>query len=160
MPTKSEIQEQIVKLGNLPKILRNSVEGLNDEQLDTTYREGGWTIRQVTHHIMDSHVHGYIRMKFTLTEENPTLKPYDENIWAKQKDGAENPVEDSILVLEGLHKRWSDWLNSLVAEDVWERPSLHLEEGKMSFWDLLKDYAWHGEHHVKQILGLREQMNW
>ena len=144
----------------LPPELRLAVAGLSDAQLDTPYRTAGWTLRQVVHHLADSHQHAYLRMRFALTEEIPTIKPYDQDRWAALLDARTLPIESSLQLLEGLHARWSALLRSLAAPD-WARAIRHPEfppEAQTLPLDwLLQHYAWHGRHHVEQITAFRER---
>ncbi len=142
-----------------PARLRAAVEGLSPEQLDTPYRPDGWTVRQVVHHLADSHLNAYTRFKLALTEEEPTVKPYDETRWAELSDARTAPVEISLALLESLHRRWVLLLRSLAPADF-ARRFRHLELGVMSLDKNLALYAWHGRHHVAHITSLRERMGW
>ena len=142
-----------------PAELRAAVHGLSPEQLDTPYRLEGWTVRQVVHHLPDSHMNSFIRFKLALTEEEPTIKPYDEDLWARLGDVRNTPVEVSLRLLESLHQRWVVLLRSLGDED-WPRKFRHPELGVMSLERNLALYAWHGRHHVAHITALRERMGW
>ncbi|MBL7989670.1 MAG: putative metal-dependent hydrolase [Anaerolineae bacterium] len=150
--------EQIAAISALPAQLREAVAGLDDQQLDTPYRNGGWTLRQVVHHIADSHLNAFIRTKLMLAENHPTLKPYDQDDWARLPDN-HVPVEASLLLVEGLHQRWTALLASLRDGD-WERTAFHPENGVMSLHNIIQLYATHGANHVAQIVGLRERMGW
>ena len=133
------------------------MQGLDDPQLDTPYREGGWTLRQVVHHVADSHINAYVRVKLALTEENPTVKPYEEQLWAELPD-SRLPIDLSLELLEQLHTRLS-----AVLEDVTDfaRPWTHPAQGRTFTLDtLLGMYAWHGRHHVAHVTGLRERQGW
>ena len=141
-----------------PARLRTAVRGLSDVQLDMPYREGGWTVRQVVHHVPDSHLNSYVRFKLALTEDEPTIKPYLEGRWAELPDSRE-PVENSLLMLESLHRRWIIVLRSL-SETDWKRTFRHPELGPMTLEKTLALYAWHGKHHVAHITNLRERMGW
>lgn len=155
----SGINECKKALEELPKKLREAVQSLNDQQLDTPYREGGWTVRQVVHHIADSHLNSYIRFKLALTEDHPTIKPYDENAWVKLKD-SEMPVDVSLQLLESVHQRMMVVLNNLQPGDL-ERKVFHPESKRdMSVSFLLQLYAWHGKHHTAHVTSLRKRMNW
>jgi len=144
----------------LPEELSAAVAGLSDEQLDTSYRDGGWTVRQVVHHLADSHMNSYIRFKLALTEELPTIKPYYEDRWAELSDGASAPIELSLTLLRALHERWVYCLKSLRAEQF-ERAFVHPEHGRaMTLNDALGMYAWHGKHHVAHITRLRDRNGW
>jgi DinB superfamily len=142
-----------------PANLRAAVEDLADQQLDTPYRPGGWTVRQVTHHVPDSHMNAYIRFRLALTEAEPTIKPYDESRWAELADARTAPVETSLALLEALHLRWAMLLRSLSEADF-ARQFRHPEMGIVSLDKNLALYAWHGRHHVAHIMFLRERMNW
>src|SRR5437762_9948412 len=142
-----------------PLRMRNAVAGLNEQQLDTPYREGGWTLRQVVHHVPDSHMNSYIRFKLALTEDEPTIKPYDEAVWANLIDAKTAPIEPSLSLLEGLHYRWALLLRSLSDTDV-TRKFNHPELGIVSIDQYIALYAWHGKHHVAHITSLREREGW
>jgi uncharacterized damage-inducible protein DinB len=141
-----------------PARLRAAVRGLSDAQLDTPYRDGGWTVRQVVHHVPDSHLNSYIRFKLALTEENPTIKPYLQNLWAELPDSRQ-PIENSLVMLESLHRRWMVVLRNLTDAD-WKRTFNHPELGPMSLEKTLALYSWHGRHHVAHITKLRDRMGW
>lgn len=142
-----------------PAKIRAAMAGLNDEQLDTTYREGGWTLRQVVHHVADSHTNAYIRFKLAVTEHKPTVRPYQEKLWAELTDAKSLPVEVSLCILDGLHTRWVALLEAL-GPDQFQRPLHHPDMGDITVDTLLELYAWHGAHHVAHITGLRERMGW
>ena len=135
-----------------------AVRGLSAAQLDTPYRPGGWTIRQVVHHLGESHMNAFIRFKLALTEDNPTIKPYDEDAWAKLKD-AQSPIEPSVTLLDALHQRWVVLLEGLEPADF-ARPLQHPERGPMTLDSMLQLYSWHGPHHVAHITGLRQREGW
>jgi uncharacterized damage-inducible protein DinB len=141
-----------------PARLRNAVRGLSDPQLDTPYRDGGWTVRQVVHHVPDSHMNSYIRFKLALTEDGPTIKPYMEDRWAELPD-SKAPIENSLALLESLHHRWTPLLRSLSDAD-WSRTFNHPDLGPMTLERTLALYAWHGRHHVAHVTSLREKMGW
>jgi len=141
-----------------PARLRAAVRGLSESQLDTPYREGGWTVRQVVHHVPDSHMNSYVRFKLALTEDGPTIKPYFEDRWAELPD-SKAPVENSLRLLESLHHRWTPLLRSLSDED-WKRTFSHPELGPMTLEKNLALYSWHGRHHVAHVTKLRERMGW
>lgn len=147
------------RIAQTPANLAQAVGGLNSPQLDTPYREGGWTLRQVVHHVADSHMHSYIRTKFAVAEEHPAIKPYDEAIWADFDDAAAAPVEVSLTLLEQLHNRWVRWFRSL-PEKAFQRTLLHPENGVMTLDLIVALYAWHGDHHTAHIRGLRHRMGW
>ena len=142
-----------------PEKLARAVKGLSDEQLDTPYRDGGWTVRQVVHHLPDSHMNSYVRIKLALTEDTPTIRPYDEKLWAELADSA-GPVEPSLTLLRALHARWALLLDCIGEED-WAREILHPEYGwRLRLDQLLSFYAWHGMHHVAHVTALRERKGW
>jgi len=145
-------------IAETPARLKAAIAGLNEQQLDTPYRPGGWTVRQVIHHLPDSHMNSFVRFKLALTEEEPTIKPYDEARWAELPD-AKSAIEPSLALLESLHKRWIVLLNSLGPAD-WQRKFRHPERGLMTLSDNLQLYAWHGRHHVAHITALRERNGW
>ncbi len=152
-------QAAIEELAATPAKVRAAVAGLSETQLDTPYREGGWTVRQVVHHLVDSHMNAYIRLRFALTENQPTIKPYDESIWANLEDAQNAPVEVSLKLLEPLHERWVRLLRSLKTEQF-ARTLLHPDHGvKYVDW-LLFLYSWHGRHHTAHITELRKQKGW
>jgi uncharacterized damage-inducible protein DinB len=150
---------RIDEIAAAPARLRQAVEGLSPEQLDTPYRPGGWTVRQVVHHLPDSHLNSYTRFKLALTEDGPTIRPYYEDRWAELIDGRTAPVEVSLALLESLHRRWVLLLRSLTAEDC-ARTFRHPELGIVSLDKNIALYAWHGRHHVAHITALRERMGW
>jgi hypothetical protein len=147
------------EIARTPANLRAAVKGLSDSQLDTPYREGGWTVRQVVHHLPDSHLNSYVRCKLALTENEPTIKPYAEDRWAELADNKSTPIEVSLTMLDALHDRWVRLLQSLGPED-WKRTFRHPELGVMTLEKNLGTYAWHGRHHVAHITELRKRMNW
>ncbi len=149
----------IRQITETPANLREAVRNLTNEQLDTPYRPGGWTVRQVVHHVPDSHMNAYIRFKLGVTEQQPTVKPYRENLWAELVDGKSLAIEPSLALLESLHQRWVAFLRSLSAEDF-ARTVIHPENGAMSLDRVLQLYAWHGRHHIAHIISLRERMGW
>jgi uncharacterized damage-inducible protein DinB len=155
----AERQDLIEQLAATPARMREAVRGLDETQLETPYREGGWTVAQVVHHVPDSHLHSYLRFKFALTEDTPTIKPYDEARWAELPDARSTAIEASLRVLDGLHERWVVFLRSLQAED-WLRVYMHPERGMTPLDRTLALYAWHGQHHVAHITTLRERMGW
>ena len=149
----------ISEIAAAPKHLRDAVRGLNDQQLDTPYRPDGWTVRQVVHHVPDSHANAFIRFKLALTEQNPTIKPYDEAAWAKLEDAKTTPIEISLSLTDGLHDRWLRLLRAMSAEDF-GRGLMHPENGQMNLDQMLALYAWHGRHHVAHITSLRKRNGW
>jgi uncharacterized damage-inducible protein DinB len=142
-----------------PAAMREAVQGLTDAQFDTPYRPGGWTIRQVVHHVPDSHLNAYIRFKLALTEDNPTIKPYNEAAWAMLPDTQKTPPETSLVLLERLHERWVQLLDSLQESDF-ARPVRHPDMGQMNLDKLLQMYAWHGRHHTGHITAVRAREAW
>ena len=148
----------IASLADLPEELRNAVEGMDSGRLNTPYREGGWTVRQLVHHIADSHMNAFIRLRLALTEDWPTIKPYDEKAWALLRD-ATAPVEWSLELIESLHARWVMLLQSL-SEEQWARGFNHPENGPMSVEVATLVYAWHSRHHVAHITHLRAKQGW
>jgi uncharacterized damage-inducible protein DinB len=148
----------IGRLASIPNELQEAVRGLDGSQLDTPYRDGGWTVRQVVHHIADSHMHAYIRSKLTMTEQDPPIRAYDENQWAKLAD-AQGPVGPSLLLVQSLHDRWVHCLRAL-PESAFARTSVHSERGKMTLDDFTALYAWHGTHHIAHITQLRRRKGW
>jgi len=146
-------------IAECPAKLRDAIDGLDTQQLDTPYREDGWTIRQVVHHVFDSHCNAYIRFRLALTEDNPSVTAYDENAWAHLDDTFSVPVSVSLDLVDGLHQRWVATLNAMSAHDF-ERTIGHPENGPMTCDALLQMYAWHSVHHVRHITALRERMGW
>jgi uncharacterized damage-inducible protein DinB len=145
-------------IADLPAALRSAVAGLDPAQLDTPYREGGWTVRQVVHHLADSHMNSFIRFKLALTESAPQIKPYDQKAWAMTADAALD-IQSSLVLLDGLHARWAALLSSLTPEQM-ERTFLHPESGVQKLERALQIYAWHGRHHVAHITALRKRSGW
>lgn len=150
--------EQIETIRQLPAHLRRAIAGLNEKQFDTPYREGGWTVRQVVHHLADSHANSYVRCKLALTEEWPTIKPYDEGAWARLPDNA-LPAQVSVQFLEGLHARWTALLESLT-EAEFQRGYRHPDSGPLPLSTVVALYAWHSRHHTAHITHLRHRMGW
>ena len=157
--TPARREELIRQVAETPEKLRAAVRGLSPEQIDTPYRPGGWTVRQVVHHLPDSHLNSYVRFKLALTEERPTIKPYEEDRWAELADTFNTSIEVSLAMLENLHVRWVNLLRALPEAD-WQRTCLHPKNGEIPLGQLLALYAWHGPHHVAQINALRERMSW
>ncbi len=152
-------EEALQQLGELPQDLRRAVRRLDDDRLDTPYRSGGWTVRQLVHHIADSHMNCYVRVRLGLTENAPTIKPYDEGAWAKLHDSEEAPVAWSLDLLEALHARWLMLLRSL-SNAQWRRTFVHPDHGAMSIETVTHLYAWHSRHHVAHITALRARKGW
>jgi uncharacterized damage-inducible protein DinB len=146
-------------IAQTPKNLRAAVQGLSAAQLDTPYRPAGWSVRQVVHHVPDSHLNSYVRFKLALTEDEPTIKPYAEDRWAELADTKATPVEVSLTLLDSLHDRWVRLLRSLTPEE-WKLTFRHPDLGAMTLEKTLALYAWHGRHHVAHITALRERNNW
>jgi hypothetical protein len=147
------------QIAQAPAILSAAVEGLSETQLDTPYRPGGWTVRQVVHHLPDSHLNSYVRFRLALTEDQPVVKPYEESLWAELADARSMPAEPSLALLEALHARWAVLLRSL-SEAQWKRTFRHPKLGLVSLENNAALYAWHGRHHVAHITALRERMGW
>lgn len=155
----AELAGFIDQIAEAPARLRASVAGLDDKQLDTPYRPGGWTVRQVVHHVPDSHMNSYVRFRLALTENDPVIKPYEEARWAELEDARAMPIEPSLALLESLHARWVPLLRSL-SEAEWKRSFRHPELGPVRLEQNAALYAWHGRHHVQHITALRERMGW
>jgi len=152
-------REWIEAIAQTPEKLRAAVAGLSPEQIDTPYRPGGWTVRQVVHHVPDSHLNAYTRFKLALTEQEPAIKTYDEKQWAELEDARTAPLDISLALLDTLHRRWILSLRSLRAAD-YARTFRHPEIGVVDLDKYLALYAWHGRHHVAHITSLRERMGW
>ena len=146
-------------IGATPENLREAIHGLDDNQLDTPYRPDGWTVRQVVHHVPDSHANAYIRFKLALTEDTPRIKPYDEAKWAELPDGRSGPLAPSFAILEGIHYRWTRVLRAMSPADF-ERKLEHPENGTMTLDRMLALYAWHSRHHVAHITELAKRERW
>lgn len=158
--SRGNFEAWIQQLMVLPKQLNKEVIDLNQEQLDTPYRPGGWTIRQVVHHLADSHLNSYCRFKLALTEDTPTIRPYYEERWAELEDGKHAPVEVSLQLLDALHKRWVYFLERMSEKD-WEKRFFHPESKKeFELKTILALYAWHSEHHLQHIVQLKKRMGW
>ncbi|HZY61184.1 MAG TPA: putative metal-dependent hydrolase [Edaphobacter sp.] len=156
--TPEDRLEAIQTLGELPEMLRNAVDGLDTAQLSTPYRQDGWTVRQVVHHVADSHMNAFVRLKLALTEDWPTIKPYDQAAWARLRDMAA-PIEWSLELIESLHARWVMLLQSL-SEEQWNRGYNHPDSGRVALDAMTLLYAWHSQHHVAHITHLRTRENW
>ena len=152
-------RQALASIAEAPTRLREGVRGLNDAQLDTPYRPDGWTLRQVVHHVADSHVNAYVRIRLALTESQPSIRPYDETAWARLPDAASLPVAASLDLLDAMHARWIALLRAMREADF-ERQYVHPESGHHSVNFLVALYAWHGEHHAAHITGLRHRMGW
>ena len=149
----------IASIAATPARMRSAVAGLTAAQLDTPYREGGWTARQVVHHVPDSHMNAYVRFKLTLTEDKPAIKSYREAEWAKLADTRDAPIETSLMLLEALHTRWDALLRSM-SDAQFARTMIHPEWGELDLGFMLRLYEWHGRHHPAHITGLRNRMGW
>ena len=157
--TAEQKQECLNNIEQTPARLRTALSGLSDQQLNTPYRDGGWTLRQLAHHVPDSHMNSYVRFRLALTENEPVIKPYDEKRWAELSDARTAPIEVSLALLEALHARWAPWLSTLSEAD-WNRSFRHPELGPISLKNNAALYAWHGRHHIAHITSLRERMGW
>ena len=158
-PSEEQKKEYLNDIAATPANLRAAVKGLSEAQLDTPYRPGGWTVRQVVHHVPDSHMNSYVRFKLALTEDDPTIKPYAEDKWAELADTKATPIEVSLTLLDSLHDRWMRLLRSLTPDD-WKKTYRHPALGAMTLEKALALYAWHGKHHVAHITALRKQKSW
>jgi uncharacterized damage-inducible protein DinB len=152
-------QACIREIAAAPAALREAVRGLTDAQLSTPYRPGGWTVRQVLHHVPDSHMNAYCRFKFALTEDTPTIKPYDEAAWANLADTARTPPDASLALLDALHQRWVALLESMTEADF-ARPLRHPDHGTILLDWMVQLYAWHGRHHAAHVTALRAREGW
>jgi uncharacterized damage-inducible protein DinB len=152
------IAQSIETIRLLPQRLREAVDGLDDSQLDTPYRDGGWTVRQLVHHVADSHANAYVRIKLALTEDWPTIKPYEEAIWAELPD-SKLPIAVSLDILTALHSRWAFLLDSLTEEQL-QRGYVHPAGGRQGLPQVLALYAWHSRHHTAHLTSLRSRMGW
>jgi len=152
-------QAWLQDIQSLPRLLEAAVLNLDEAQLDTPYREGGWNVKQVVHHVADSHMNAFCRMRLTLTEDNPVIRPYEEKRWAELND-VRLPVNISLTLLHALHIRIHEMIKDLKDKD-WQRPLIHPDQNRaLTLWDLLGIYAWHGKHHTAHITSLRERMGW
>lgn len=161
MPFSNSLKEDwLADIRFLPQAIEHAVSNLDEAQLQTPYRDGGWTVHQVVHHVADSHINAYCRFKLGYTEENPTIRPYDETLWATTSDVRHLPINVSMTLLHALHQRWYEFLKTLTEEDL-QRTVYH-PEAKRTFtlWELLGSYAWHGRHHTAHITSLRERKGW
>ena len=155
----AERETCIRQIAEAPAHIRAAVKGFTEEQFNTPYRDGGWTVKQVVHHVPDSHMNAYIRFKLAMTENAPTIKPYVENLWAELQDSYKTPPQVSLNLLESLHERWLVLLRSMSAADF-ERTLNHPEQGIIRLHWMLQLYAWHGRHHTAHITSLRSRMGW
>jgi hypothetical protein len=151
--------EYLRQMADAPDRFRTAVHGLDDARLDTQYRPGGWTVRQVVHHVADSHMNAYVRFRLALTENEPTVKPYDQAAWAELADARTGPVATSLSLIDGIHARWVALAGSL-PDAAFSRAYLHPKDGRVPLGVVLAVYAWHGRHHAAHITGLRERMGW
>ena len=149
----------IENIAAMPRNFRAAVAGLDETQLDTPYRPDGWTVRQLVHHVPDSHLNAYTRFKLALTEDTPTIKPYDENEWAKLEDSRTTPIETSLSLLENVHDRWVRVIRAMSPSDF-SRKLNHPENGMMNLDQLLAAYDWHGTHHTAHVANLRSRHGW
>jgi len=152
-------KQAIAAIRDAPSALRSAVRGLSDTQLNTPYRDGGWTVRQVAHHVPESHMNAFIRFKLAMTEDNPTIKPYDENAWANLADVPREPIETSLALLDALHHRWTTLLEAMTPDDF-ARTLVHPEMGQRTLDFMLQMYAWHGRHHTAHVTSLRTRKGW
>jgi hypothetical protein len=157
--TKEQRAVAIDSIQSTPAKLRTAVHGLSSQQLDTPYRPGGWTVRQVVHHVPDSHANAFIRTKLALTEDEPMIKPYDEKRWAELADSRLTPIETSLVLLEAIHERWNYVLREIRDTDF-SRTLRHPDHGLRTLDWVVAIYAWHGQHHVAHITRLREREGW
>jgi uncharacterized protein (TIGR03083 family) len=158
-PIPGTREDKLRQIDRLPDDLQRVVAGLTDQQLDTPYRLGGWTVRQVVHHLADSHMNAYIRVRLVLTEDEPTIKPYDQDTWAALPDARGAPVDVSIALLRPLHVRLAAAFRDAPPE-AWSRGAKHPECGRLTLDQFLNEYAWHGHHHLEQIEGLKQSNGW
>ncbi|HKZ31557.1 MAG TPA: putative metal-dependent hydrolase [Vicinamibacteria bacterium] len=158
--TQSKRQRWLQQMAQMPKQLEAAVSGLDDRQLGTPYREGGWTLRQVVHHLADAHLNGFVRFKLALTEELPPIKTYEEALWAETADGRDGPVELSLQLLGALHQRWMILLRSVSGPQFGGCAFSHPQRGLMTIDKAIQLYAWHGVHHTAQITGFRARQGW
>lgn len=157
--TKKDFLDIIEQIEQIPLQLKLAVSGLNEKQIDTPYREGGWTIRQVVHHLADTQYNSFLRIKIALTENKPVIEYYSVDRWAELSDSGESPIDLSIMIVEGTHLRWADLLRSLTKEQL-KRTFRHSDKGEIAIDKAVGIYAWHGHHHIAQINKLRERMGW
>jgi hypothetical protein len=158
-PTAEQRKTLIENIARTPAALRASIQGLSEKQIETPYRDGGWTVRQVVHHVPESHMNAYVRFKLALTEDEPTIKTYEEDRWAKLPDVQSTPLEVSLSMLELLHDRWVRVLRAIQPEE-WKRTFRHPELGVVPLEKNLALYSWHGQHHVAHVTELRKRMGW
>lgn len=158
--TKQNLAAWIASIRSLPLLLDYCIENLDEAQLNVPYREGGWNTIQVIHHVADSHMNAYVRLKLALTEDTPTIKPYEEHLWAELPDVTDVPLNVSITLIHALHRRWVSLLTQLTDEQ-WLREYYHPgADSYVPLWQMANNYSWHGKHHAEQIMSLRKRMNW
>lgn len=158
--SEQQKEEWLADIKFLPQAVENAISNLDEQQLQTPYREGGWTVHQLVHHIADSHMNAYIRFKLGYTENNPTIKPYEEQLWAETADVKNLPINISLTILHAVHTRLHEFLSSFKDED-WQRTLFHPEHKKeFTLWHFLGMYSWHSRHHTAHITSLREKMGW
>jgi uncharacterized damage-inducible protein DinB len=157
--THEKRQHAIAAIRVTPSGLRGAVKGLTPEQIETPYRDGGWTVRQVVHHVPESHMNAFVRFKLALTEDKPTIKPYEEDLWVKLPDIPRVPIETSLTLLDALHQRWIAVLESMAAAQF-ARPLIHPQHGEVTLDWMLQLYAWHGRHHTAHVSSLRARNGW
>ena len=158
--SSAEKESRLADILFLPRLLEFALLNLDEHQLNTPYREEGWTINQVVHHVADSHMNAFIRFKLGLTEDTPTIKPYIQDKWGETSDVLHVPVNYSVTLIHSLHHRWYELLKSMTDED-WQRTLFHPEQKReITLWEMLLIYAWHGKHHAAHITNLREQKGW
>ncbi|MCY4159796.1 MAG: putative metal-dependent hydrolase [Bacteroidetes bacterium] len=155
----AKLEELIGQIQSAPALLRQAVADLSEDQLDTPYRRDGWTVRQVVHHVADSHLNAYIRFRWALTEKSPVIKAYNQDGWARLPDACDGPIEESLLLLDALHSRWCRLLKTMSRSD-WTSKVIHPEDGERTCQDFLIIYAWHGLHHITHITNLRNREEW
>lgn len=153
------LEEWIEQISSLPRRFAAEVVEMSVEQLDTPYREGGWTVRDVIHHLADSHINSYVRFHWAMTEDTPQIKAYDENGWAKLPYLKDLSIQTSLDLLSLIHERWVALLNAMTLQDF-DRKYIHPENGEQVLKDVVAMYAWHGEHHLGHITSLKSRMNW
>lgn len=156
--TAEHLETWIEEIARLPEAFRRAVSDLDDAQLDTPYRDGGWTVRQLTHHVPDSHLNCYVRFKWALTEDEPMIKAYDEKAWARLRD-SEGPIEPSLRLLAAVHERWVSLLRSLSPQQL-TRVFHHPDSGPQRLDATVGSYAWHGRHHLAHVTELRQRRGW
>ena len=158
--SESQKKKWIADIQFLPNELEQAIENLDEAQLQTPYRDGGWTVHQLVHHLADSHMNSFIRFKLALTEDNPTIKPYEENAWSEMADVQNEPINVSITLLYALHKRWLTLLQNMSDPDFEKTLFNPQRRGQLTLWEMLGIYAWHGKHHVEHIKTLKENKGW